>query len=184
MNSISLIINNQTLVYSEWEKFSDKSHSLVYRTFLSDWKLRRKMLSKSHHFCASSRYATPKHIIRFTSFPEIQLNPDIEDIGDCRWPKPIHRGIITHAYRQGSQCFLEVGGAEIWQTLRVCQSGRKQQSKNYLLESVRQFWGDYSKISQTQREKWEGLAHLIPSHIVGPAYRTYISVWVPHSTQP
>jgi hypothetical protein len=28
--------------------------------------------------------------------------------------------------------------------------------------------GDSSKISQTQREKWEGLAHPIPSHIVGP----------------
>jgi hypothetical protein len=27
--------------------------------------------------------------------------------------------------------------------------------------------GDYSKISQTQPEKWEGLAHLIASHIVG-----------------
>jgi hypothetical protein len=32
----------------------------------------------------------------FTAFPEIQLNPCMRDIRDCRWAKLTHRASITH----------------------------------------------------------------------------------------
>jgi hypothetical protein len=35
--------------------------------------------------------------------------------------------------------------------------------------------GDFSKISQTQLEKWKGLVHPIPSHIEGPDSNQEIS---------
>ncbi len=38
-------------------------------------------------------------MMRFTAFPEIQLNPCMRDIGHCRWAKPIHHAAITHTYR-------------------------------------------------------------------------------------
>jgi hypothetical protein len=34
-------------------------------------------------------------MMRFTAFSEIQLNPDMRDIGNCRWAKPIRRATIT-----------------------------------------------------------------------------------------
>jgi hypothetical protein len=40
-------------------------------------------------------------MMRFTAFPEIQLNPDMRDIGDCRWVKPTHGATITHPHPQG-----------------------------------------------------------------------------------
>jgi hypothetical protein len=36
--------------------------------------------------------------MRFTGFPEIQLNPGMKDIGDCRWTKPTHRAAIAHTH--------------------------------------------------------------------------------------
>jgi hypothetical protein len=36
-------------------------------------------------------------MMRFTAFPEVQLNPGMRDIGDRQWTKPIHRAIITHS---------------------------------------------------------------------------------------
>jgi hypothetical protein len=59
------------------------------------------------------------HIMRFTAFQEIQLNPgmrDIWDIVDCRWAKPIHRATITHTGHI-SWC-----GCHRTHTLNVCLS--------------------------------------------------------------
>ncbi len=36
-----------------------------------------------------------KHMMRFTAFPEIRLNPGMRDIGDCRWAKSTHRAHIS-----------------------------------------------------------------------------------------
>ena len=57
-------------------------------------------------------------------------------------------------------------GPDISQTVRSRLSGRKQQGKSCLLKIARQFLIDYLKISQTWIEKWAGLGHTIPLHIV------------------
>jgi hypothetical protein len=45
------------------------------------------------------------HMMRYTTFPEIQLKPVIRDTGDCRWAKPTHRSFITHTLTEHiSQC--------------------------------------------------------------------------------
>jgi hypothetical protein len=38
-------------------------------------------------------------MMRFTAFLEIQLNPGIRDIGDCRRTKPTRYAAITHTHR-------------------------------------------------------------------------------------
>jgi hypothetical protein len=66
-------------------------------------------------------------MIRFTAFPEIQLNPGIKDIGDCRWAKPIHRANIIHTYPQG--IYRGVGATE--HTLDACLSIYLSTRPNY-----------------------------------------------------
>ncbi len=39
--------------------------------------------------------------MRFTGFPEIQLNPGLRDIGDCLRAKPTHRAGITRDEQSG-----------------------------------------------------------------------------------
>jgi hypothetical protein len=43
------------------------------------------------------------HMMRFTAFPEIELNSGMRDIGDCWWAEPTYRVTITHSptYPQG-----------------------------------------------------------------------------------
>jgi len=38
-------------------------------------------------------------MMRFTAFPETQLNLDMGDSGDCRWAKLTYRAAITHTQR-------------------------------------------------------------------------------------
>jgi hypothetical protein len=38
------------------------------------------------------------HVMDFTAFSEVQLNPGIRDIGASWWAKPIHRAAIAHPH--------------------------------------------------------------------------------------
>jgi len=41
------------------------------------------------------------HMMRFTAFPEIQLNAGMRDIGDCRWAKATYCTAVTPTHPQG-----------------------------------------------------------------------------------